>query len=81
MHMFYGDGYYMAGMHGLWWLFWLVIVGVLLFYGWGRRGKDRRLALETPLEVLKRRLATGEITPEQYDERKAVIERDSGSSA
>ena len=36
MHMFYDGGYYMGGMHGLWWLFWVVLIGVIVFYGWGR---------------------------------------------
>ncbi len=80
MHMFYGGGYHMGGMHGWWWLFWLVVVGVFVFYGWGRLGEHRRRPSETPLEVLKRRLAAGEITPEQYEERKALIERDSDAS-
>ena len=35
--MFY-DGGYMGGMHGFWWLFWLMVIGVVLFNGWGRRG-------------------------------------------
>lgn len=79
MHMLYGDGSFMAGMHGLWWLFWLLVVGVLFFYGWRRLGEKRRPPHDTPLDILKHRLARGEITPEQYEERKAVIERDSGA--
>ena len=70
------DGGYMVGMHGFWWLFWLLMIGVLLFYGWGRpdrRGERRR---ETPQEILHRRLASGEITSQQYEERKALIDRD-----
>ena len=27
------DGSYMVGMHGFWWLFWLLMIGILLFYG------------------------------------------------
>ena len=77
--MFY-DGGYMGGMHGGWWFFWLLVIGAALFYGWqrpGRRG-DRTGAAphETPHEVLRRRLASGEITPEQYEERKTLLDRD-----
>ena len=70
------DGSYMVGMHGFWWLFWLLMIGVLLFYGWGRPGRRGERVRETPHEVLHRRLASGEITPQQYEERKALIDRD-----
>ena len=77
--MFYDGGYFMGGMHALWWLFWLVLIGALLFIGFGRSGARRRAPRETPLEVLQRRLASGEITPQQYGERKALLDRDGGS--
>ncbi len=72
--MFYGD---MMGMHALWWIFWIVLVIALVsFRGWGtyrgRHGQPR----ETPHEVLRRRLANGEISTEEYAQRKAVLDRD-----
>ena len=76
MHMFYDGGYYMGGMHGLWWLFWVVLVGVLVFYGWGRSDEQPPPPRETPHEVLQRRLADGQITPDEYEKRKALIDRD-----
>ncbi len=78
--MFYDGGYYMGGMHGLWWLFWLALIGVLVFYGWGRPSEQRRRPRETPHEALRRRLANGEITPEQYEEREALLGRDTGET-
>ena len=74
MHMFYNGGYYMGGMHGLWWIFWVVLIVVLVFFGWGRGGEGRR-PRETPLEVLQRRLANGEVSPEDYEKRKALLDR------
>ncbi|MDO8374340.1 MAG: SHOCT domain-containing protein [Polaromonas sp.] len=81
--LFDGSGY-MMGMHGLGWLGLLVLlvllVGVFLS-GQGRymdRGGDRR---ETPHEVLRRRLARGDITVAEYEERKALLDRDSSRSA
>lgn len=74
--MFYDGGYFMGGMHGLWWIFWIVLIGVIVFYGWGRPGSEQRRARETPHEVLRRRLASGEVTPEQYEQRKALLDRD-----
>ena len=34
--MFNGSGFYMGGMHGMWWIFWLVLIGVFLIFGWAR---------------------------------------------
>ena len=73
--MFHG-GNYVGGMHGVWWLFWLLMIGVFLFYGWGKPGRRSERLRETPQEVLHRRLASGEITPKDYEERKALIDRD-----
>lgn len=72
--MFYDNGYFMGGMHGLWWVFWMVLLGFLLFYGWGSPSEKRRPPRETPHEVLKRRLANGEISPAEYQERKALLD-------
>ena len=64
------------GMHGGWWLL-LVLIVVLVIWvasrsaGAGRRGHSRE---ETPLERLQRRYAEGEISTEEYEERKARLE-------
>ena len=70
------DGNYVGGMHGAWWLLWLLMIGVFLFYGWGQPRRRSERLRETPQEVLHRRLASGEITPKDYEERKALIDRD-----
>jgi putative membrane protein len=70
------DGYTMVGMHAGWWLLWAVLIGVALFAAWGRAGRQGSRPRETPHEVLRRRLAAGEITPPQYEERKALLDRD-----
>jgi putative membrane protein len=77
--MQYGGSYMMGGMHGMWWLFWLALVGVLLFTGWGRSRSHKRHANHTPHEMLHRRLASGEITPAEYEECKALLDRDAGA--
>ncbi len=70
--MFYDGGFGMGGMHGAWWIFWILLIGVIVFVAWGRRGQRR----ETPHDVLQRRLAAGEVTPEEYEKRKALLDRD-----
>jgi putative membrane protein len=77
--MFHDGGFYMGGMHGLWWIFWAVLLGALFFYGWGRPGEQRRRPREAPREVLQRRLANGEMTPDEDEKRKALLDRDAGS--
>lgn len=71
-----GGGYFMGGMHWLWWIFWIALVGAIVFYGWGRPNAQPRRSRETPYEVLRRRLASGEVTTDQYEERKALLDRD-----
>ena len=36
MHRLYNGGPLMSYMHWYWWIFWVVIFGVIVFYGWGR---------------------------------------------
>jgi putative membrane protein len=80
--MFYdgGWGWLMGGMHLLWWLFWIAVVAALV---WVIRARPREprpgepaAPRETPLEVLQRRLASGDCTPEEYERRKALLDRD-----
>lgn len=78
--LFY-DGGYMMGMHGLGWLVLLVLLAGVFLFGRSRyadRDDDRR---ETPHEMLRRRLASGEITVAEYEERKTLLDRDGGRSA
>lgn len=79
--MFYDGGMFMGGMHWLWWIFWLVLIGVLAYYTWARPSEQRRRPRETPQQALQRRLANGEITPDDYEQRKALLDRDAGSKA
>lgn len=70
------DGAYMVGMHWFWWLFWIALLAAIFWAPWGtplRRDKPPR---ETPHELLRRRLATGEITTQEYEQRKALLDRD-----
>ena len=61
------------GMHFFWWLFWIAAI-VLLFSPITPISHGRRR--QTPLEVLQRRYAAGEVSTTEYEERKANLERD-----
>ena len=71
--MHYGD---MMGMHTLWWVFWIAVVFGLVFWGRGGSPARRDRPRETLPEVLRRRLANGEISTEEYEKRKEVLNRD-----
>lgn len=74
--MYFGDGYFMGGMHALWWLFWLGLI-IVLWVTIGRPGRrNEPRERETPHDILRRRLAHGEITPEAYEQAKALLDRD-----
>ncbi len=63
------------GMHALWWLFWIVVIAVaVVAFSSGPECIVRRR--ETPLELLQRRYAAGEIGEKEYEERKRTLERD-----
>jgi putative membrane protein len=75
--MHYFDGGWFWGMHMLWWLFWIVLItgafGVFT-------PVPRHRARETPLQVLQRRYAAGDITTDEYEERKSLLERDAAKT-
>lgn len=78
--MFY-DGGYMIGMHWFWWLFWVAMVAAVAFSIMGPTARRGRPPRESPHEVLKRRLAAGEITAQEYEQRKALLDRDTSKAA
>jgi putative membrane protein len=57
-------GYGFGGM--LMWIIWIAIIGVLIYLVM-QATKGRGQAGETPLEILKKRYAKGEITKEEFD--------------
>lgn len=62
-----------------WWI--VMMLGMVIFWGlliagvvWLLRGAGQsKPAPESPLEILQRRLAQGEISIEEYEERRAAI--------
>jgi putative membrane protein len=66
------DGY---GMGGGWWLlgliFWiLVIIGLILLIKYLWEGGAAKRGQESALEILKKRYARGEISKEEFEEKK-----------
>ena len=66
MHLVSGGWFW--GMHLLWWLFWFLIVASFFSL---LTPVPRNKVRETPLQVLQRRYAAGEIPTQEYEERNA----------
>ena len=69
------------GMMILMLLFWLLVIAGVVFLIWFiatslRQGQQEppRASPETPLEILKRRLASGEITTDEYQDLRRTLE-------
>ncbi len=67
--MWYYNGYW--GMNLIWWIIWILFLIWIFATPWGyRRIRD------TSYDILRRRFASGEITKDEYQEAKRVLEED-----
>ena len=67
----YND-YNFVGMNFIWWIIWMGLLFWIFFTPWSIPGERRRK--NAPLDILKLRLANGQITKEIYDEYKIILE-------
>ena len=65
---------YFAGMHLLWWLFFSILLFWIFATPYDIPGQRNRK--DTPLDILKKRFASGQITSEDYYERKRFLDTD-----
>ncbi len=67
-------GYHLWGMHLIWWCIWIIL------FGWGITTRysipGRRTRINPSLYHLQKRFASGEITKDEYLDRRNVLERD-----
>lgn len=68
MHLY--DGHF-GGMHLIWWIIWVIFLIWIFATPWGVPGQ--RTKKETPLDILKKRYAAGEIDSEEFEERKKAL--------
>ena len=68
----YYDGYHFMGMHLIWWFFWVLfmfwIFATPYYVPFQQKKKD------SPFDILKNRFASGQITNEEYQEKKKILE-------
>ncbi len=66
-----GSGMMGGGLWIVWLLFWiLIIIGLVLLIKYLWEGAGARKVEESALEVLKKRYARGEISKEEFEEKK-----------
>lgn len=71
--MWYGSGW-MLGMHFFWWIFWfLVVVALIVLLVRQQLGPPPVTPQPTALEILKHRYASGEISTEEFEERRSRL--------
>lgn len=69
MHMY--DGYHFWGMHLIWWFIWIFFLIWIFATPWDVPGQKKQK--DSPLDILQKRFALGQITKEEYLEQKAIL--------
>jgi len=68
------NNYSYGGMHLLWWIVWLVLLFWIFALPYNIPGQ--RMRRDSPLDILQKRFANGEITTDEYQEKKKILEKD-----
>jgi putative membrane protein len=63
------------GMHTYWWFFWFFL-WIIFFSTMIPVRRTTFRAFQSPLQLLKKRYAAGDITSEEYEERRTKLVRD-----
>jgi putative membrane protein len=72
--MYMYDGYHFGGMHLIWWFIWLVFIFWIFATPYDIPGQRKKN--NSPLDILKKRFASGQISKEDYQEHRAILEKD-----
>lgn len=64
--------YHVMGMNIVWWIIWIVLIFSIFFFPMSRV----RVYRERPLDILQKKYANGKMTTQEYEERKAILQRD-----
>lgn len=65
------DNNYFWGMNAIWWIVWVVLLFWIFAVPYDVPGQRRRR--DSPLEVLKKRFASGQITKEEFLNQKEIL--------
>jgi len=69
--MLYGENYGYGGMHLFWWVLWFLLLFWIFVLPYRIPGQKSNK--ETALDILKKRLAAGEISNEEYLKKKSLM--------
>lgn len=72
------DGYHFWGMHLIWWFIWLIFLFWIFATPYNIPFQQKKM--ESPLDILQKRFASGQITYEEYQEKKKILENDINKS-
>jgi putative membrane protein len=76
-HMGWEGGWWIVMVVGMVLVWGLIVLGVVLVVRELTRGREERRGEDDAMALLDRRLASGEISPEEYRERRAVLRGES----
>ncbi|MEQ8882737.1 MAG: SHOCT domain-containing protein [Cyclobacteriaceae bacterium] len=66
--------WYFGGMHWIWWILWLILLLWIFLIPWPTPAQRRRLKKDHAMEALKERYARGEISDEEFEQKKKVLQ-------
>jgi len=69
--MFYNDYYW--GMNFVWWFIWFIFIIWIFAIPYDIPGQRSRR--DSSFDILRKRFASGEITLDEYNEKKKILER------
>jgi len=70
--MFYYGNF--GGMNFIWWFIWLMLIFWIFATPYDIPGQRKRK--DSPLDILQKRFASGEIQNEEYQEKRKILEND-----
>ena len=74
--MFYYNNFW--GMNMIWWFAWIIMIFWIFALPYDIPGQRRKK--DSPLDILRKRFAAGEIQTEEYNEKKKILETDLAKS-
>ncbi|MCR8560812.1 SHOCT domain-containing protein [Mucilaginibacter sp. BJC16-A38] len=69
--MFYTNSF--GGMDLIWWFLWITLLFWIFATPYDIPGQRKKK--DSPFDILRKRFAAGEITKEEYEEKKQVLEK------
>ena len=70
--MYYNGNFW--GMNIIWWVIWMVMIFWIFATPYDIPGQRKKK--DSPLDILQKRFASGEITTEEYQAKRKILEND-----